>query len=368
MHNFDDWYEGNIINKLCPKTTTSSQDISRLINLLGKQEVQQRFFKNYIAKFFPNTSGLLIDSTALPSSINSSINSFGHTSEGIQENITCLMLVDKKSKLPIYFRAIGGDISDVSTLQTTIKEIKHLGLSADSAILDAGYCSKDNLIYLCKEKIDFLTRLPKSHGIFYTLIDDIQCTESHANAVQYGERVIFIKSKEATIYGEKLYAHVILDHCTKLKDTTKALKDSFDIDTTNNDTLIIDKKLKYSGYFILLSRTSLEKQDVLPAYYVRQNIEQIFGFSKSNNSLLPLRVHSEQSINGYLLLTFIALILFIGMRQRLMPTISMEKALLQLRALKAKVYDDEILIQEPNKKIKDIIKKLNIILPITLGI
>lgn len=51
-----------------------------------------------------------------------------------------------------------------------------------------------------------------------------------------------------------------------------------------------------------------------------------------------------------------------------MPTISMEKALLQLRALKAKIYDDEILIQEPNKKIKDIVKKLNIILPITLGI
>jgi hypothetical protein len=47
------------------------------------------------------------------------------------------------------------------------------------------------------------------------------------------------------------------------------------------------------------------------------------------------------------------------MRQRLMPTISMEKALLQLRALKAKIYDDEILIQEPNKKIKDIVKKLN---------
>jgi transposase len=203
MYNCSDWIEGNIANKLFPSAQIKSQDISRLINMLGKQEMQQLFFKNYVSKFFPEKTGLLIDSTALPSAINSSINAFGYTPDGIKENVTCLMLVDKASKLPIYFRAIGGDISDNSTLKTTIIEIKKLGLTASYAILDAGYCSKDNINYLCKEDIDFVTRLPKSHSIFYQLIDEVKFVESRINATKYGDRVVFIEVIEKKYMGTR---------------------------------------------------------------------------------------------------------------------------------------------------------------------
>lgn len=368
MNNCSEWADSNISHKLFPKAKIQSQDISRIFSILGQQDIQQTFFKHYIANFFPGQIGLLIDSTALPSAINSNINAFGYTSDGIKENVTCLMLVDKNSKLPIYFRAVGGDISDTSTLQTTIKEIKQLGLKAGSAILDAGYCSKDNLIYMCDENIDFVTRLPKSHNIFYDLVDGAHFIESHANATKYGERIIFIESMEKIIYGHKMTAHVILDPNTKAKDMNFILKNSTEEELTTKQLDVINKKIKYSGFFILLSKSPIPRQDVLPTYYIRQKIEQVFGFAKSNNNLLPLRVHSEQSINGYLLLAFIALIVFIIMRQQLYPNISMNKALLILRGLKAKVYEKELVIQETSKKVKDIAKKLNIIMPTSLGI
>ena len=368
MSSCSEWSDSNIAHKLFPKSKIQSQDISRIFGALGQQEVQQTFFKHYIANFFPGKIGLLVDSTALPSAINSNINAFGYTSDGIKENVTCLMLVDRDSKLPIYFRAVGGDISDNSTLQTTIKEIKQLGLQAGSAILDAGYCSKENLIYMCNENIDFVTRLPKSHNIFYELIDDVDLIESHANAIKYGERIVFIKSIEKNIYGHKMTAHVILDPNTKAKDMNFVLKNSTEEELTTKQLDVINKKIKYGGFFILLSKSPISRQDVLPTYYTRQKIEQIFGFAKSNNSLLPLRVHSEQSVNGYLLLSFIALIVFIIMRQQLYPNISMNKALLRLRGLKAKVYEKELIIQEANKKVKDIANVLNIILPTSLGI
>ena len=97
-----------------------------------------------------------------------------------------------------------------------------------------------------------------------------------------------------------------------------------------------------------------------------QKIEEIFGFAKSNNNILPLRVHSEKSIKGYLMLVFLALIIFITMKQRLQEP--MDKIWLTLRSLKAKVFDDEIIIQEPNKKVKDIFKTLEIIMPTKLGV
>ena len=103
MYNCSDWCEGNIIGKLFPKSHVNSQDISRLLNHLGKDEVQREFFTNYISKFFSNESGVLIDSTSMPSSINIPINNYGYSSTGINEHINCLLLTDKNSQRPYLF-------------------------------------------------------------------------------------------------------------------------------------------------------------------------------------------------------------------------------------------------------------------------
>jgi transposase len=221
---------------------------------------------------------------------------------------------------------------------------------------------------MCKEEVDFITRLPRSHNIFYNLVDDLDCKISSDTAVKYGDRIVFIKSKKVDVYGNKIYAHVILDENKQAKDIQHILKNKLDCEQTKAEREALDKKLKYAGFLILLSKSAIEAKDILPNYYTRQAIEQIFGFAKSNNNILPLRVHSEKSINGYLLLVFISLIIFVTMRQKLQPKITMDKALIQLRALKAKIYDDQILIMEPNKKVKNIAKTLNIILPKKMGV
>src|SRR5271156_6224273 len=365
MYNCADWLEGNIAKKLFPKAKASSQDISRLIKVLGRTDLQTNFFKKYIAKFFPGERGILMDSTALPSAINSSINAFGYAGGSIEENVSCLMLVDQKLQLPIYFRAVGGDIADVSTVKTTVAEIRKLGLTTESAILDAGFCSKENLQFMCEEEINFVTRLPKSHKLFNNFVKQAGAIANAVNAVQYGDRVVFVKSKRAVVYGHEMYVHVILDPSKKSNDTNRILKDQLSDKLTKEERVVLNNKMKTAGFFLLLSRQKLAKTQILPSYYARQAIEQIFDFAKSNNNILPLRVYDAQSIRGYLMLVFLALIIFITMRQRLkMP---MDKTLLALRTLKAKVFDDLTIIQEPNKKTKDIFKALNVIMPTYLG-
>ena len=66
------------------------------------------------------------------------------------------------------------------------------------------------------------------------------------------------------------------------------------------------------------------------------------------------------------MLVFLALIIFISMKQRLKKP--MGRVWLRLRSLKAKVFDDEIVIQEANKKTKEIFKALKIIMPTSMGI
>ena len=365
MMHAEDWLEGNIAKHLFPKAKLQSQAISQLLHHLGTESVQQSFFKAYIARFFQGKHGVLIDSTALPNAINSSLNAFGYSSEGILQKVGCLMLVDKQTKLPLYFRAIPGDIADISTIDTTLKEIKHLGMAAKEVILDAGYFSEANVKSLCQADISFVSRMPKSRKIFQELVQQAGAMETHAQAVLYGKRIVFIKSKEITLYGEQLFAYIILDPHKKATDLNLLVADAFEESKAENK---VNEAMKSCGFFILISRDKIAQKDVLPTYYTRQSIEQVFGFAKSCLGALPLRVHSDQSVRGYLLLVFLTLVIFILMRQKLQPDYTTENALMVLRGLKAKIFDSEIVIQEPSKKAKTIAKLLGFIMPTELGI
>lgn len=366
MSHYQNWAEGNIVQQIFPTPNLTSQRISDLLKIMGKAEVQRKFFKAYIAAFFKDKHGVLIDSTALPSNINSSLNSWGYGAGGVDKKIGCLMLVDKTSKLPVFFRSIPGEIADVSTLEATFKEIKLLGLKAEHAIFDAGYFSETNITYLCQMKINFISRMPKSRKVFAELVAKHKRNlEEMSNATQYGDRVVFMKSVKIKLYGYKMFAHIILDPDKKAKDMKYLMLDALSNPTEKSDT---QEKIAQAGMLILISSNALDRAEVLPSYYARQSIEQIFGFAKSSNDLLPLRVHSEISINGYLLLSFIALILFILVRQKLSEKFTVNQALLILRNLKAKIFDSSTIIAEASKKQKTILELLDYTVPILPGI
>ncbi len=67
-------------------------------------------------------------------------------------------------------------------------------------------------------------------------------------------------------------------------------------------------------------------------------------FSKDDLNLMPLRVHKEETLRGYLLLIFTALTVFTFLRKEMGNEFTVEEALLTMRNLKCKVYDGEILV------------------------
>ena len=85
-------------------------------------------------------------------------------------------------------------------------------------------------------------------------------------------------------------------------------------------------------------------------------------------NLLPLRIHSEEALRGFLFMQFLTLIAFVHIKNKLEKEHNVEEILLTLRNLKCKVYDKEIMVCEPNRQQKDIMEKLNILMPKKLGI
>lgn len=89
------------------------------------------------------------------------------------------------------------------------------------------------------------------------------------------------------------------------------------INSKNNERELSEKdkiselhKFNNAGIFILISSKEIDLNDIMDAYYTRQTVEQVFGVSKSDLDLLPIRCHSNATIRGYLFLQFLLLIVF----------------------------------------------------------
>ncbi len=94
----------------------------------------------------------------------------------------------------------------------------------------------------------------------------------------------------------------------------------------------------------------------------------MFGFSKDDLDILPLRVHSEEALRGFLFLQFLSLIMFVQLKKHIGKKHTVEEVLLTFRNLKCKIYEKEIIVNEPTRQQKDLAKLLELILPKNLGI
>lgn len=113
-----------------------------------------------------------------------------------------MLVVDKESSLPLFFRYIPGSIPDVSCLKPTIDELSKYGLKNTCAIFDAGFYSESNIKALQGPDLDttqvqFMVRLPANRTLYKELMEKSEDLESIKYATVYGKRGLFISRQAA---------------------------------------------------------------------------------------------------------------------------------------------------------------------------
>jgi len=357
MNMVQDWYNGNYARICFPGLDLSSQRISEALQRIGDEELWRKFFMIYTQSVYSN-NGVIIDSTGLPNDIGISLTAVGHHGGVIENEIRMIMVVDRTSGEPLYFRYVAGNIVDVITLKTTMNELLTLNIKANYALLDAGYCSEGNIVALYKAEISFLMRVPAGR-VFYkeSVQNALPTLESIENCVLYGERILYIKCHKITLYDEyEGYIYVCLDVKKKAEDVTRIMKNAI---TTKEDPEKTSEKLKTAGIFVLLSPDEIANDELLKLYYLRQSAEKIFEISKSYADILPLRVHKESTLRGILMINFLAVVIYKNLDKQLPDDIPLSNALKYLRTQKCKVYDNNTVIpSEANKKQRIILEAI----------
>lgn len=368
LYNCEKWIEGNVLAYLYTGAGLSSQQISRTLAFLGDEAIQRQFFERYLSSMGGFEKTVIIDATALPNQIQSGFSAWGYADGGVEKQFRLLCVLDCITKRPLFYRYLPGNLSDVSTLTQTMAELAKMGIKNSFALMDAGYFSESNILDLYERNIDFLTRLPAGRALYKQLIfTQTSDLEQIKYASTYGTRGLFVKTLPVDLYGHEGFAYLILDPARKGKEMNALLVKG--IETAKEAGTEIDAiKFNRCGIMILVSSKKIESQEVVSCYYMRQAVEQVFGFCKDDLSLLPIRRHNESTIRGYLFMQFLTLIFFIELREKLLNLCTVEQALIILRHLKCKVFDNELLISEPTKKQKEILDQISVMAPTSMGI
>ena len=340
MNMAQEWYNGNYARICFPNLDLSSQRISEALCRIGDEALWRRFFIQYTQSVYTN-NGVIIDSTGLPNDIGISLTALGHHGGVIENEIRMIMVVDRSSGEPLYFRYVAGNIVDVTTLKTTMNELALLNINANYALLDAGYCSEGNIVALYKLQISFLMRVPAGRVIWKDAVNNALPTlESIENCVLYGERVLYIKRERITLYDEyEGYIYVCLDVKKKAEDVTRIMTNAINNKEELEKTA---EKLKTAGVFVLLSPEVVSSDELLNLYYLRQSAEQIFEISKSYADILPLRVHQESTLRGIFMINFLAVVIYKNLNNQLPNRFPLSNALKFLRSQKCKVFDNQL--------------------------
>ena len=326
------------------------------------------FFSEYLPILggSKGASNVLIDSTGLPNSIRFPLTAVSNHNGEISNEVRLIYVAQQETGLPLFFRYCPGNVVDVSTLTRTVCELKAHGIKIKYAILDAGYYSDENIRELYAGKISFVTRLKENRRVYKALVaTHIPGIERRENLIGYNGRYAYIKCVACELLpGQKAFAYVGLDIDRKAIEAKKLFAKAAAEALADAEVF---KRLSTQGRFVLVSSRRLKTSEILPIYYTRQQIEQVFDIGKNYARMIPLRVQGETTFRGHLLLTFIATVIIKKLQAKLKDSAFNPISLFStMRNQKCKVFENLILTQEPVKKANDCYKLLGIDWPVKI--
>ncbi len=371
------WYNNNIICKLYPKARMDSQGISDFLEKIGKRESQAIFQEKYIQFVFDNYSkdkNVLIDSMGLPnkSKIIITQTNIHNGKKSVEARI--VIVAQKSTGIQMYFQVVPGNINDSISLKRILAHCAQLGLTVSECLLDAGYCTDINLDEFYDENheciIKYITR-PKSTSKYYidALPKVLPTLETKENFVQYGDRFLFISRIPVNV-GKKsdqpAFLYVGLDTGRLSDELHKLLK------RAKKDKLSIEKVfegMENQGIFSLISGHEIPVEEILPEYYIRQEIEQLNDVAKNHTKLLPLRCHKVETFEGHVFLSMIGLAVVRFIQIQLNDSeLYLGSRFTALRAQKIYLYSSNAVTDSPMKIANDIYKAFKIDPPVKIPV
>ena len=260
--------------------------------------------------------------------------------------INLAMLFGETSGLPFYYRKLAGNITDVMTVKSLLKDMDAYGFKKVKLVMDRGFYSETNVNFLYKDHRRFLMGTKNNLIWIQKEMDKVKSTiSSWENYIEqygvYAQTSIAkwdYKESETVKKSKRMYVHIYYNKWKKadeeIKLHRKILKlkkelesgkgnpnhkkqysNYFNVNeitkksivvTVNND--VISKEELNFGYFTLISNDVKDATTALEIYRNKDIVEKAFNDLKGRLDFRKPGVSSDLSLDGKLFVEFIALI------------------------------------------------------------
>jgi len=372
----------------------SASNISRFINDLGREVNQgHQFFTDWI-NACGKPKSIVHDTTSISSySVNIDEAEWGYNRDKEKlPQINIGLVVDKESKLPLWYKVVPGSIPDVKTLSNTSKVIKCHGLENFTYSLDRGYYSKANVQDLINENINFTIGVPISNNQAKNIIQSNghEFSDFNNSILIDKQRLRYISSPYIIDMSKEhevtLKAHLFFNPDKQLKlmgeievgllTLKKKSQEKIFLKKEDADEWIIDNSGKLKSYLntveksdswvvavdgeklqemntrcgvtmILTNEHERSPEDVLSDYRARDIAEKIFDITKNGICFNRLRTPSIEQANGRIFIAFIATILRVLVEEKLkqaklLSEYTVDEALRLLKSVKRLTTSDGV--------------------------
>ena len=327
-----------------------SQRSSELFGLIA-EEAKMDYFRRQAKRHGVNEY-LAFDTTSI-SSYSQLIKQakYGKNKEGDSlPQINLALLYGEESMLPVYYRKLAGNITDVKTIENLLKDVDFLKLDKIKLVMDRGFYSEKNINDLMKRHHKFLIGAKTSLKLVSNRLDKIR--DDFVTRLNYNSELkLYIMSfmeewdytEEKPRSGEvitdkrRVYLHFYYNDQKATDDKARfnAMLDRLENNLVNGTPDPADEKLyqkyfviketpvrgktycfkedairkaeKNYGYFVLMTNGIKDPVEAIRIYRLKDLIEKSFGNLKERLSMRRMSVASEENFEGKLFVQFVAL-------------------------------------------------------------
>lgn len=334
-------YKGNISAK------SMTELFKFLISIPGWRKI---FFAARIARL-PEDEVLSFDATQIATEAQEV--TYAHLGKGkeggIQNQVGLILLVGHRTKMPVLFRVLPGNISDITTVQDMLFRFDEVAgkKRVFAAVLDRGYCSLENLAKFLEHKSRVIIGTKNSfswvrEAMETTLsslwtnachIDEQECWGNtvpidqifpdgikrriwvhvyRSDAVSHVEHVSLYHKlrkfesqwKKITKKSKNAGAALSGDPLLKYYRTVFGKPPKPGVDDLIRDDDAIDFASRYFGCFCNVTSFECKASEALIEYSLRDSIEKSFKAGKSYVNMDTIRSHSDETTEGRFIVSF----------------------------------------------------------------
>jgi transposase len=266
--------------------------------------------------------------------------------------VNMALIFGEESCLPVYYRVLPGNITDVTTIRKLVKDIDFLEIDKLKLVMDRGFYSAGNINALYKGHHKFLIAVKSNNRFVSEFIEKAKAemhdfthydanhelyhwesmeewayvqTDHHGNVALEEKRRIYVHiyyngqraEEEKRRFNKALAtAEAAIKDGDELTGAQVSLREKyFMIKETpkrgiqiqyKNDA--IQKRMEQLGYFVLLSNDIKDPVTAIEVYRRKDMIEKAFDNLKERLEMKRTVVHSDQALAGKFFLQFLALI------------------------------------------------------------